>query len=210
MDRRGARKILQKLKKLYPDPHHFLEFRNPYELLVATILSAQTTDTKVNEVTLSLFRKFPTPHDLAGAARKEVEEAIRSVNFYRNKAKAIQESARIILEKHHGNVPDRMEDLIALPGIARKTANVILNQGYNKIEGIVVDTHVIRVAGRLGWTTSKDPEKIENDLTKLFDRKDWKWMQFYLKSHGTSVCRAPKPKCALCRLNDVCDSALLS
>ena len=210
MDRRAARRILQKLKKLYPEPRHFLEFRNPYELLVATILSAQTTDTKVNEVTPSLFRKFPTPHQLAGASRKEVEEAIRSVNFYRNKAKAIQESARIILEKHQGNVPDQMEDLVALPGVARKTANVILNQGFNKIEGIVVDTHVIRVAGRLGWTTSKDPEKIENDLMQLFDRKDWKWMQFYLKSHGTALCRAPKPKCEPCRLNEVCGSALLS
>lgn len=210
MDPQTARKTLARIKKLYPDPHHYLQFRNPYELLVATILSAQTTDKKVNEITVPLFRKYPSPSDLAGAAREDIEEAIHSVNFYRNKVKSIHESARIILEKHQGNVPDRMEDLVALPGIARKTANVILNQGFNKIEGIVVDTHVIRVARRLGWTGNKNPEKIESDLMKLFDRKDWKWIQFYLKSHGIAVCRGPKPKCEHCQLNNVCDSAFSS
>ena len=207
MDHKKAQADLKVLKKLYPHPHHYLDFRNPYELMMATILSAQTPDKTVNAVTPGLFQKFPSPEKLARADLSEVEGLIRKVNFYRTKAKSIQGSALLISERFQGQVPDRMEDLLGFPGIARKTANVILQQGFNKIEGIVVDTHVIRVAFRLGWTANKDPQKIEADLMELLERKDWQWLQFYFKSFGTAFCRAPKPKCPECPLNSTCPSA---
>ena len=206
MDSSSAGKILNILKKLYPHPHHYLDFQDPYQLLIATILSAQAPDKTVNAVTPSLFKKFPTPRHLAGADLSDIEESIRSVNFYRNKSKAIQGSARLLEEKYRGRVPDRMEDLIKFPGIARKSANVILQQGFNRVEGVVVDTHVIRLSQRLGWSQNKDPGKIESDLMGLFDRKDWKWLTFYLKSHGIAVCRAPRPKCGECKLAPTCPS----
>lgn len=207
MDRKNAQADLKVLKKLYPHPHHYLEFRNPYELMMATILSAQTPDKTVNSVTPGLFNNFPTPEKLSRADLPKIEGLIRKVNFYRTKARAIQGAARLIGERYQGKVPDRMEDLLKFPGIARKTANVILQQGFNQVESIVVDTHVIRVAFRLGWTVNKDPEKIETDLMQLLDRKDWQWLQFYLKSFGSVLCRAPKPKCPECPLNPTCPSA---
>ena len=207
MDRKKAQADLKVLKKLCPEPHHYLEFRNPYELMMATILSAQTPDKTVNAVTPGLFIKFPGPEKLARADLPEIEGLIRKVNFYRTKAKSIQGAARLIGERFQGKIPDRMEDLLEFPGIARKTANVILQQGFDKVEGIVVDTHVIRVAFRLGWTANKDPEKIETDLMELLERRDWQWLQFYLKSFGIAFCRAPKPKCQECPLNSTCPSA---
>ena len=205
--KKTALKILQNLKKLYPDPHHYLKFSNPYELLVATILSAQCTDDKVNAVTPELFKKYPDPESIANAPIEEIEEMVRPTGFYRNKAKAIKGACQAIVERFNGKVPDTLDELISLPGIARKSANAILQHGFSKVEGIVVDTHVIRVANRLGWTSSKNPTEIEKDLMELFDRKEWKWLPYYLKSHGKAVCKAPNPRCDECSISTLCPSA---
>lgn len=206
-DKKKALAVLAELRRLYPDPHHYLKFANPFQLLVATILSAQCTDEKVNEVTAGLFRKYREPADFAGEAVEALEQAVRPTGFYRNKAKAIKGASAAIIERFGGAVPDTMEELLALPGIARKSANAILQHGFGKVEGVVVDTHVIRVAGRLGWTANTDPEKIEQDLMRLFDKKEWRWLPYYLKSHGRAVCRAPAPKCDECAVNPLCPSA---
>lgn len=171
-----VKEVYQRLKKIYPYPRTALEFRNAYELLVATILSAQCTDKLVNTVTPSLFAKYPTPEDLAKAPVEEIDEIIKKVTFHGNKAKNINAAAQIIVEKHNGNVPETMEELDALPGVARKTANVVLGDAFKKSEGIVVDTHVIRAVGRLGLSSEKDPEKIEQDLMKIVP-KEW-WIEF--------------------------------
>jgi endonuclease III len=163
----------------------------------------------VNEVTAELFREYPRPEDLAGEAIGAIERAVRPTGFYRNKAKAIKGASAAIVERFGGSVPDTMDDLLTLPGIARKSANAILQHGFGKVEGIVVDTHVIRVAGRLGWTANSDPGKIETDLMRLFDRKEWRWLPFYLKSHGRAVCKAPTPKCGECAVAALCPSALV-
>ena len=201
--------VLSELKRLYPSPRHYLRFGNPFQLLVATILSAQCTDEKVNEVTAELFLKYPSPADFAAAPLEEIERDVRPTGFYRNKAKAIKGASAAIVERFGGAVPETMDDLLTLPGIARKSANAILQHGFEKVEGIVVDTHVIRVAGRLGWTANTDPVKIELDLMKLFDRKEWRWLPFYLKSHGRAVCRAPVPRCGKCAIAALCPSALI-
>jgi len=208
-DRKKARAVLAALKKLYPDPHHYLKFTNPFQLLVATILSAQCTDEKVNEVTPALFEKYPAPADLAAEPVEAIEEAVRPTGFYRNKAKAIKGASAAIVERFGGAVPRTMEELLTLPGIARKSANAILQHGFGTVVGVVVDTHVIRVAGRLGWTANMDPEKIERDLMELFDRKEWRWLPFYLKTHGRAVCKAPTPKCGECAVAALCPSALI-
>jgi endonuclease III len=208
-DTKQAQAVLSELKRLYPNPHHYLEFENSFQLLVATILSAQCTDNKVNSVTPALFKRFPGPVDFAGAEVEAIEEAVRPTGFYRNKAKAIKGASTAIMERFGGRVPDTMEELLTLPGIARKSANAILQHGFEKVEGVVVDTHVIRVAGRLGWTASADPEKIEQDLMKLFDRREWRWLPYYLKSHGRAVCKAPTPKCGECAVAVLCPSAQL-
>jgi endonuclease-3 len=208
-NRKGAEAVLRELKRLYPSPRHYLSFDNPFQLLVATILSAQCTDEKVNAVTSELFKRYKSPEDFAREKLEVIEEAIRPTGFFRNKAKAIRGASEVILERFGGKVPRTMEELVSLPGIARKSANAILQHGYSKIEGIVVDTHVIRVSGRLGWTESKNPVKIEEDLTRLFDRSDWKWIPFYLKNHGRSVCKAPTPECEECSVSPLCPSALL-
>jgi len=207
LKRRTALEILKSLKKLYPNPHHYLKFNNPYELLVATILSAQCTDEKVNAVTSELFKKYPDPRSLATAPIEDIEEMIRPTGFYRNKAKAIKGACQAIVGRFDGKVPDSMDELTSLPGIARKSANAILQHGFSKVEGIVVDTHVIRVANRLGWTSSKNPTEIEKDLMELFDRKEWKWLPYYLKSHGRAVCKAPNPRCNECSVSTLCPSA---
>ncbi len=209
IDRKKALAILEELKRLYPNPHHYLEFENPYQLLVATILSAQCTDEKVNEVTRALFRSYPEPRDLAEERIEAIEEAVRPTGFYRNKAKAIKGASKAIVERFGGRVPDTMEELLTLPGIARKSANAILQHGFEKVVGIVVDTHVIRVAGRLGWTQNTDPEKIERDLMALFEKRHWRWLPFYLKSHGRSVCKAPEPSCNACSVASLCPSAAI-
>ncbi|MCK4235994.1 MAG: endonuclease III [Candidatus Krumholzibacteria bacterium] len=207
--RAKAKRILTELKKLYPNPHHYLNFENPFQLLVATILSAQCTDEKVNEVTSGLFRLYPAPNDFARERLDLIEEAVRPTGFFRNKAKAIKASSIEIIERFGGKVPGTLDELVTLPGIARKSANAILQHGFSKIEGIVVDTHVIRVSKRLGWTENKDPVKIERDLMELFDRSAWKWIPFYLKNHGRSICRAQAPRCGECPVSVLCPSAMI-
>lgn len=206
-DSERSRLVLSRLKKIYPNPHHYLEFDGPFQLLVATILSAQCTDEKVNAVTPGLFRRYPRPEDFAGERIERIEEAVRPTGFFRNKAKAIKGASAAIVERFGGKVPGNMEDLVSLPGIARKSANAILQHGFSKVSGIVVDTHVIRVSRRLGWTENKDPVKIERDLMNLFDRREWKWIPYYLKNHGRSVCKAPVPRCTECAVSPDCPSA---
>lgn len=207
-EKKKVQTVLSELKKLYPNPHHYLNFENPFQLLVATILSAQCTDDKVNSVTLELFEHYPRPEDFASEDLESIEEAVRPTGFFRNKAKAIMGACTAIVERYGGEVPGTMEDLVSLPGIARKSANAILQHGFSKVEGIVVDTHVIRVSQRLGWTKNKDPVKIERDLMELFDQSEWRWIPFYLKNHGRAVCKAPTPKCGECSINVFCPSAL--
>lgn len=203
----SADKVLGKLRKLYPGPKHYLDFDGPFQLLVATILSAQCTDERVNMTTPALFARYPDAAAFASAPLEEIEEAVRPTGFFRNKARSIKGACEMITGEFGGKVPGDMDSLTRLPGIARKSANVILQHGFSKTEGVVVDTHVIRVAGRLGWTTEKNPVKIEKDLMALFDRSEWKWLPFYLKNHGRAVCRAPKPRCGECTLSSICPSA---
>jgi endonuclease-3 len=184
-----------------------LNYSSPLKLLVATILSAQCTDKRVNIVTASLFNKFHTARDFAEISQEELETAIRSTGFYRNKAKNIRAAARKILELHRGEVPNTLEALAALPGVGRKTANVVLGNAFGKNEGIVVDTHVKRLSQRLGLTTHSDPAKIEQDLMKLFPRKDWTDLAHWLIWHGRRRCTARKPDCPGCELQQVCPSA---
>ena len=196
--------ILQGLHKLYPDAHCELVHKNPLELLVATILSAQCTDRRVNLVTKTLFLKYRTAQDYASAAISELEGLIRSAGFFRAKAKSIQETAKVIAAKHGGKVPDRMEDLLEFRGVARKTANVILGTAFGQASGIVVDTHMKRVAFRLGLTDRTEPEKVERDLMKLVPKKDWIFFSQGMVWHGRRVCFARNPNCPVCGLNAVC------
>ena len=206
-DVKTARKTLGKLKRMYPEPVHYLDFDGPFQLLVATILSAQCTDERVNATTPALFARYPDAAAFAEAPLEEIEEAVRPTGFYRNKAKSIKGACEAIVTRFGGEVPGDMDSLTGLPGIARKSANAILQHGFSVVEGIVVDTHVIRVAKRLGWTDQKNAVKIERDLMEIFSRGDWKDIPFYLKNHGRAVCRAPKPKCGECRLAADCPSA---
>ncbi len=201
---KAAEKALGSLKKIYPEPRHYLEFDGPFQLLVATILSAQCTDERVNLTTPALFGKYPDAAAFAAAPLEDIEEAVRPTGFFRNKAKSIKGASEIIAGKYGGKVPGEMDSLTGLPGIARKSANAILQHGFSKTEGIVVDTHVIRVAGRLGWTGEKNPVKIERDLMALFAPSEWKWLPFYLKNHGRTVCKAPKPRCGECGISALC------
>ena len=201
--------VIPRLKREYPDAHTELDWTNPLELLVATMLSAQTTDVRVNQVTKELFRKYRTAADYAGADPGELEEDIRPTGFYRNKARALQGMARALLEEHGGEVPRTMAELVALPGVGRKTANVVLGNAFGVDEGIVVDTHVRRVSHRLGLTTNEDPEKIEQDLTAVVPREDWTIFSHLLIFHGRRVCKARKPDCPSCVLNDICPSSYL-
>lgn len=202
-----ARTLLDRLKALYPDAHCELNFRNPFELLIATILSAQCTDVRVNLVTPALFRRFPTPEAMACAEQSEIESIIRSTGFYRNKAKSILGAARAIMEQHGGRVPDSMELLHALPGVGRKTANVVLGDAFHKAEGVVVDTHVARLSKRLGLTRQTDPVKIEKALMPLVPREDWALMSHLLIWHGRRRCKAQNPDCPGCELRALCPSA---
>ena len=204
-----TRKIIAQLKKEYPDARCSLNFSNPLELLVATILSAQCTDERVNIVTADLFRKYRTAQDYTKVSPIELEQDIRSTGFYRNKAKAIQGAAKMISEQYGGRVPDKMEELLALPGVARKTANVVLGNAYGISSGVVVDTHVGRLSGRLGLTEHEQPEKIERDLMELVPKKDWIDFSHLLIYHGRKVCKARTPLCAECMLEQLCPSSLL-
>ncbi|NWG14241.1 MAG: endonuclease III [Acidobacteria bacterium] len=205
-DRRRAAAILAGLNRAFPDPKIALHHRNAFELLIATILSAQCTDERVNIVTRDLFRKYPSPADLANASLRELEEDIRPTGFYRNKAKSIQGASRMIVERFGGAVPETMEELVTLPGVARKTANVVLGASLGKAEGIVVDTHVARVSRRLNLTKAAEPEKIEQDLMRLLPRD--RWISFSLQTilHGRHVCKARKPLCHLCSVEKSCTS----
>lgn len=208
-DKQKTRKIISLLKKAYPDARCSLNFTNPLELLIATILSAQCTDERVNIVTRDLFRKYRSSDDYVKVSREEMEQDIRSTGFYRNKARSIQGACEIISQKHKGRVPDRVEELLALPGVARKTANVVLGNAFGIASGVVVDTHVERLTRRLGLTEQKQPEKIERDLIKLVPKRDWIDFSHLLIYHGRRVCKARAPMCEECVIEKLCPSSLL-
>lgn len=205
---RRARLIYSKLRREYPDAHCELDFRTPYELIVATILSAQCTDARVNLVTPAFFRRFPTPQSLAQADPAEVEELIRSTGFFRNKTRSLIGMARALSQDYGGLVPKEMDQLRELPGVGRKTANVVLGNAYGINEGVAVDTHVTRLAGRLALTRNTDPGDIEPDLMVLFPRKNWTMLSHLLIWHGRRVCIARQPRCEACVVNELCPSAL--
>lgn len=204
-----ALEILFRLQRLYPDATCTLNYETPVQLLVATILSAQCTDERVNKVTPALFQRFPDAPTLAEANLEELEELIRSTGFYRNKAKNIQGACRLIVERFQGEVPKLMEQLLELPGVARKTANVVLANAYGINMGVTVDTHVKRLSQRLGLTENTDPVRIERDLIPLIPQPDWENWSIRLIYHGRAVCTARNPACYDCKLADLCPSAPL-
>ncbi len=199
--------IIRRLGTEYPDAHTSLDHRDAYQLLTATILSAQCTDERVNMVTPTLFERYPAPRDLAGARAEDVEEIIRSTGFFRQKTKSLLGMADALVERHGGEVPADMDALVKLPGVGRKTANVVLGNAFGRNEGVVVDTHVKRLSGRLGLTRHTDPEKIERDLMKLVPRDDWTDLPHLFIYHGRAVCKAPTPLCGVCVLADICPAA---
>ncbi len=203
-----AQRLYHALLKRYPDAHCELDFKTPHELLIATILSAQATDVGVNKATPALFARFPTPADYARATPEEIEPYVKSLGFFRMKAKAVHEAMKAVTERFGGRVPDTMEELLTLRGVARKTANVVLGNAFGKNEGVVVDTHVIRLANRMGLTTHTDPAKIEQDLMALFPREQWTMLSHLLIWHGRRVCKARNGLCAgdaICR--EFCSNA---
>jgi len=204
-----ASTILARLLERYPDAHCALDFHNAFELLCATILSAQCTDKRVNMVTPALFARYPDAVALAAARREDVEELIRTTGFFRNKAKSLIGMATALVERHDGEVPAEMDLLVVLPGVGRKTANVILGNAFGKNEGIVVDTHVTRLGNRLGLTKQSDAVKIERELVPLFPRDRWTMLSHLLIEHGRQVCDAKKPRCGDCILADLCPSSLV-
>jgi endonuclease III len=199
--------IFKRLRRAYPDAHCELDHTNAYQLLVATILSAQCTDKRVNLVTPALFERYPDAEALAMADPREVEELIKPTGFFRNKTRSLLGMAGGLLDRFGGAVPDRMEDLVTLPGVGRKTANVILGTAFGKPAGVVVDTHVGRLSRRLGLTRLADPVKVERVLTRLFPQKNWTLLSHLLIFHGRRVCLARRPRCAECVLNDLCPSS---
>lgn len=199
--------ILRRLDRMYPAAKCSLDFETPFQLLIATILSAQSTDARVNLVTPALFRKYPTVETLAHADPPELEQDIRTTGFFRSKTRSVMGSANAILVEHGGEVPANMEALVRLPGVGRKTANVVLGNAFGRAEGIVVDTHVARVSRRLGLTRQEDPVKIEQDLVEVVPKKKWVGFSHRVILHGREICVARKPKCSQCLLNDVCPSA---
>jgi endonuclease-3 len=202
-----APEIFDRLRAAYPDARCALDFESPFQLLVATILSAQCTDKRVNMVTPELFRRYATPAVLATAKLQELEEIIKSTGFFRNKARSLVGMATAIADRHAGGVPSEMELLVALPGVGRKTANVILGNAFGRNEGIVVDTHVARLSQRLALTRQSDPVRIEQDLTPLFPRAQWTLLAHLLIEHGRQVCVARTPRCEHCVLSDLCPSS---
>jgi endonuclease-3 len=205
--RQHAIEVFEKLSALYPDAHCELDYQNAYQLLVATILSAQCTDQRVNMVTPTLFARYPDAAALATARQEDVEAIIRSTGFFRNKARNLIGMAGAVVDMHNGTVPASMDELVRLPGVGRKTANVVLGNACGVNEGVVVDTHVQRLANRLGLTSHDDPVKIELDLMNLYDRDRWTLLSHLLIWHGRRVCYARKPRCADCLLNTICPSA---
>lgn len=208
VERKRINRILSILSKAYPNAKVALHFSNPLEMLVSTILSAQCTDERVNLVTKDLFKKYKTPEDYAKSEINEFEAMIRSTGFYRSKAKNIRNACQIIVEKFDSKVPRTMNELTSLPGIGRKTANIILSNSYGVIEGIAVDTHVVRVSKKLGLTNAKKPDKIEQDLMKLIKKESWVSFTYQMIEHGRQICNARKPLCNQCLLKRLCPSAL--
>lgn len=202
--KKRVREIIKRLRKEYPQAKTALNYRTPFELLVATILAAQCTDERVNKVTPGLFRKYPTVEDFARARPEELENDIRSTGFFRNKARSIIGLAGKLMAEFGGRVPDSMEELVKLPGVARKTANIVLSSAFKKAEGIAVDTHVRRLSERLGLSRHTQPEKIELDLMEIVPRQDWLDFNFLLVDHGRKICQARKPLCIQCVLKPLC------
>jgi endonuclease-3 len=200
-------KIIELLEKEHPDAKVALHYSNPLELLVATVLSAQSTDETINKVTKTLFKKYTKPEDYANADLKELEQDIRSTGFYHNKAKNLQNSAKMLVENYNSQVPKTMEELVKLPGVARKTGNIVLTNAYGVVAGVAVDTHVRRLAQRLGLSENTDPNKIERDLMSIVPKDKWMRITDLLIFHGRRVCTAKKPNCAGCVLNKICPSA---
>ena len=205
--RERAAEILARLRREFPRTRIALDFQSPLQLLMATVLAAQCTDQKVNEVTPPLFQRYPTARDFAAADLAELEEMVRQTGFYRNKAKALKNLGMTLVAEHGGEVPDAMEPLVALPGVGRKTANVVLGNAFGRNEGIAVDTHVQRLSRRLFLTEEEDPEKIERDLVDLLPREEWTRFALLLQDHGRKTCKARKPECAVCPVADLCPSA---
>ncbi len=204
LDSAKAELAIRKLKEAYPNAKYYLNFKTPIDLLVAAILSAQTRDVIVNKITPALFAKYRTASGYADADESELLSMINNVTFAANKAKNIIKTCRILIEQHGGKVPETMEELTALPGIGRKTANTILINAYDKVEGIPVDTWVIKVAFRTGLTSEKNPDKIESDLTRTVDKNDWGRISYVLKAHGHAICHSTLPLCSKCVINNLC------
>ncbi len=204
-----VRKIIRLLKRTYPDAKCSLNHSNAFELLIATILSAQCTDARVNIVTQDLFRKYRSPEDYLKVSEKELQRDIRTTGFFRNKTKSIQGTAKVLTEQHSGEVPETIEELLELPGVARKTANVVLGNAFGISSGVVVDTHVTRLSHRLDLSTQKTAEKIEQDLIAIVPKKDWVLFPHLFISHGRAICRARNPICAECVLEKLCPSSYL-
>ena len=204
-----TRRIIRLLKGAYPDAKCSLNHSNAFELLIATILSAQCTDERVNIVTADLFRKYRKPQDYLAVSPIELQEDIRTTGFFRNKAKSIQGTAKVLTEQHSGQVPETIEELLELPGVARKTANVVLGNAFGVASGVVVDTHVTRLSRRLGLTEQKHAEKIENDLIELVPKRDWVIFSHLLIWHGRKICKARNPLCAECVVEKLCPSSFL-
>lgn len=199
-----ANQVVALLKRYYPDSECALHHRNPFELLLATILSAQCTDERVNMVTPYLFEQYPTPQMLADAKVEDIEQVIRSINFYRNKSKSLKACAQSLVEDHKGQVPQTVEELVKLAGVGRKTANVVLGVGFKITSGIVVDTHVARLSNRLGFVQTLDPVKIEIALQEIIEKPNWIEIAHLLITHGRQICKARNPQCGVCFLNELC------
>jgi endonuclease-3 len=203
-EKKRTAEIIRRLRKAYPDAHCALDHADAFELLIATILSAQCTDARVNIVTAGLFRKYRGPEDYLKVTQAELERDIHSTGFFRNKAKNIQAACRRIIDEYSGEVPQTMDDLLTLGGVARKTANVVLGNAFGIASGVVVDTHVSRISQLLGLTKQKTPEKIERDLLQLIPKKDWVMFPHWMIHHGRAICIARRPKCDECVLNNIC------
>ena len=203
-EQQRAALILAELKARYPDARCALNFTSALELLVATILAAQCTDERVNQVTATLFKKYPTAAAYASSTQAELEQDIKSTGFYRNKAKNVRAMAQMLVDRHGGEAPRTMDELIALPGVARKTGNVVLGNAYDIVVGIAVDTHMLRLARRFGWTTSEDPVQVERDVMPLFPQAEWVHLAHLVQYHGRAICRAPKPLCESCTFVPLC------
>lgn len=199
------KELIERLKKHYPNPWIDLNFENPYQLLIATILAAQATDKKVNQITEFFFKNYPTPKDIVKADLTQIEEDIKQINFYKRKAKLIKDCCEVIEKEFNGKIPDNIENLTKLPGVGRKTANVILVNAFNK-PGIVVDTHIKRVSQRLKLTNSNNPDKIEKDLMKFFSKENWTYISKAMVLFGRYICKARRPLCEKCYLFDICPS----